>query len=199
MIRLERIKRVKKIVGRGENADPIIPFSILFVNPSPNTPEFLGVYRTRLLKTLREKEKLLVTSNFSFSDSVSTLLQNFLPFLSNMKLSSANSLSLAESKICCLGKGSRPKKVLKVALQILGRKFYKKSKKSSLYSKSLLIFIHKNPVVKNHPTTGEIRELQHPRSTPTGITIYFNISSSLVYILEIHRRKFQVKHLMKTL
>ena len=33
-----------------------------------------------------------------------------------------------------------------------------KYKKSSLYSQSLLIFIHKTPAVENHPTTGEIRE-----------------------------------------
>ena len=60
--------------------------------------------------------------------------------------------------------------LLKVALQILGRKFYKNTKKSSLYSQSLIIFIHKTPVVENHPITGEIRELLRPRSTTTGIT-----------------------------
>ena len=35
----------------------------------------------------------------------STHLENVLPFLSNLKVSSANSISLEESKICCLGKG----------------------------------------------------------------------------------------------
>ena len=35
----------------------------------------------------------------------STHLDNFLPFSSNLKLSSANSFSLEESKICRLGKG----------------------------------------------------------------------------------------------
>ena len=39
-------------------------------NPFPNKPWFLRVCRTGLLKTLQEKEKLLVTSNFSFSHSV---------------------------------------------------------------------------------------------------------------------------------
>ena len=39
-------------------------------NPFPNKPWFLHVYSTSLLKTLWEKEKLLVTSNFSFSHSV---------------------------------------------------------------------------------------------------------------------------------
>ena len=39
-------------------------------NLFPNKPWFLRVCSKRLLKTLREKEKLLVTSNFSFSHSV---------------------------------------------------------------------------------------------------------------------------------
>ena len=38
--------------------------------PSPNKPWFLRVCSKGLLKTLWEKEKLLVTSNFSFSHSV---------------------------------------------------------------------------------------------------------------------------------
>ena len=40
------------------------------VNPFPNKPWFLRVCSTSPLKTLWEKEKLLVTSNFSFSHSV---------------------------------------------------------------------------------------------------------------------------------
>ena len=39
-------------------------------NPFPNKPWFLRVCSTNLLKTLWEKEKLLVMSNFSFSRSV---------------------------------------------------------------------------------------------------------------------------------
>ena len=42
---------------------------ILF-NPFPKKPWFVRVCSTSLLKTLWEKEKLLVTSNFSFSHSV---------------------------------------------------------------------------------------------------------------------------------
>ena len=41
-----------------------------FFNPFPNKPWFLCVCSTSLLKTLWKKEKLLVTSNFSFSHSV---------------------------------------------------------------------------------------------------------------------------------
>ena len=40
------------------------------LNPFPNKPWFLRVCSTNLLKTLWEKEKMLVTSNFSFSHSV---------------------------------------------------------------------------------------------------------------------------------
>ena len=39
-------------------------------NPFPIKPWFLPVCSIRLLKTLWEKEKLLVTSNFSFSHSI---------------------------------------------------------------------------------------------------------------------------------
>ena len=40
------------------------------INPFPNKPWFLPVCITSLLKTLWEKEKLLITSDFSFSHSV---------------------------------------------------------------------------------------------------------------------------------
>ena len=40
------------------------------LNPFPNKPWFLRVYGTILLKTLWEKEKMLVTSIFSFSYSI---------------------------------------------------------------------------------------------------------------------------------
>ena len=60
-----------------------------YVNPFPNKPWFLRVCSGSLLKTPREKEKLIVTSNFSFPTVFSTHLENFLPFLSNSILSSA--------------------------------------------------------------------------------------------------------------
>ena len=49
--------------------DTFITYSFGF-NPFPNKPWFLRVCRTSLLKTLWEKEKLFVTSNFSFSHSI---------------------------------------------------------------------------------------------------------------------------------
>ena len=45
-------------------------FSWYRVHPFPNKPLFLRVCSTSLMKTLWEKEKLLMTSNFSFSNSV---------------------------------------------------------------------------------------------------------------------------------
>ena len=74
------------------------------LNPFPNKSWFLRVCSTSLLKALWEKEKLLVTSNFSFPTAFSTLLENFLPLSLNTKLSSANSFNLEEYKNCRLGK-----------------------------------------------------------------------------------------------
>ena len=76
---------------------------------------------------------------------------------------------------------------LKVALQISARKFYKNTQNSSLYSQSLLIFIRKNPEVEKHPITRKIIDLLWPRSTPTGNTVYFYMSSMFIYTLKIHR------------
>ena len=63
---------------------------------------FLRFYSISLLNTLSEKEKLLVTSNFSFSRSVFYHVRELSTLLSNLKPSSANSLNLEESRICRL-------------------------------------------------------------------------------------------------
>ena len=65
-----------------------------------NKPLPLHVCCTSLLKTLRENERLLLTSIFSCSHSV------FNPFgeLSSVLIKFANSFSLEESKICHLVK-----------------------------------------------------------------------------------------------
>ena len=62
--------------------------------PFPNKPWDLRVCSTNL-----------ITSNFSFSRSVFHPLENFLPFSLNLKLSSASSFNLKESKMCRSGKG----------------------------------------------------------------------------------------------
>ena len=56
-------------------------FGFLRVNPFQNEPWFLPVCSISLLKTLREKEKLLIMSNFSFSHSVFyQFVENFCHF-----------------------------------------------------------------------------------------------------------------------
>ena len=65
---------------------------------------FLHVCSTSRLKTLCEREKLLVISNFSFTLSVFYPFGELFAISINLKLLSAYSFSLEESKLCCLGK-----------------------------------------------------------------------------------------------
>ena len=55
---------------RDKNAKKTYWCFTLLLNPFPDKPCFLPAWSTSPLKTLWEKEKLLVTSNFSFSHSV---------------------------------------------------------------------------------------------------------------------------------
>ena len=81
------------------------PFAVLY-NPFTNRPSFLRVCSTRLLKTRWEKEKLLITSDFSFSPRhFLPFFENFSAFSPNLKLSSVKSFDFGESKNCHLGKG----------------------------------------------------------------------------------------------
>ena len=57
-----------------------------WVNPFPNKPWFLRVCSTSLLKTLWEKEKLLVTSSFSFSYRVFYLFRELSVIFSKIKI-----------------------------------------------------------------------------------------------------------------
>ena len=61
---------------------------------SQTSPGFLVSGVLVVLKTLREKEKLLKMSSFSISHCVSIHLENFQPFASCLKLLSAISLIL---------------------------------------------------------------------------------------------------------
>ena len=77
----------------------------IWISPFPHNDTFWHPWETRVLKTLWVKEKLLVTSNFSFNHSVFYLLENFLLFPSNLKLSSADCFNLGQSKILSSGNG----------------------------------------------------------------------------------------------
>ena len=81
---------VKKLLSRFH-----IPSEI---NHFPNKSWFIRVCSTSLLKTLWEKEKLLVTSNFPFSHHVFYPFEDFTSIFFKFELSSANSFSLEESK-----------------------------------------------------------------------------------------------------
>ena len=116
---------------------------------------------------------MLVTRIFSFSEVFNRLLSQSHLLVPRIFYWSHNVFCPSKSKFLCfhICNSIFPSLVtystlLKVALQILGRKFYKNTKKSSLYSQSLLIFIHRIPVVKRHPITREIRDLLWPMSTP---------------------------------
>ena len=75
---LGQISTLQSLITLSENEKNVTSISIqayahVFnrpLSPFPNKPWFLRVYSTSLLKTLWEKEKLLVTSNFSFFHSV---------------------------------------------------------------------------------------------------------------------------------
>ena len=63
---------------------------VVRVNPFPNKAWFLRVCRISFMKTQWKKEKLLITSNFSFSHSVFYPFRNFTPTSSHLKSSPAN-------------------------------------------------------------------------------------------------------------
>ena len=77
----------------------------MVINSFPNKSWILLVCSTIPLKTLWEKEKLLVTSNFSFSYYVFYQFPELSAISLNLKLSCANTFSLDESNICRFGKG----------------------------------------------------------------------------------------------
>ena len=66
----------------------------LYFYPFPNKPLFLRVCSTSLLKTLWEKDKLLITSSFSFSHSVFYPFRGLPTNFVKLKLSSAISFTL---------------------------------------------------------------------------------------------------------
>ena len=71
----------------------------------PNKPWFLRVCSTSLMKTMWEKEKLLMMSNFSFSHSDFYPVGELSAISIILKLLSTKSFDSEESEICCLGKG----------------------------------------------------------------------------------------------
>ena len=70
------LPREKEEKQRGKSSNKAVKKK---VNPFPNKPRFLCVYISNLLKTPWGKEKLLVTSNYSFTHSVFYQFGRILP------------------------------------------------------------------------------------------------------------------------
>ena len=77
------------------------------VNTFLNKPWFLHVCRSSLIESTVRKGEIACNEQFLlFPYCFLLICGNFLPFSSNLKMSSANSFSLEESKICRLEKGN---------------------------------------------------------------------------------------------
>ena len=81
------------------------------LNPFPNKPWFLRVCSTSFLETLWEKEKLLVTSNFSFSRSVFYLFGELAAIFIKSKIVPCQSFEYGRVKYLSFGKGLMKQKV----------------------------------------------------------------------------------------
>ena len=82
-------------------------------NAFPNKPWFLRVCCTTLLKTLWEKQKLVVTSNFSFSHSVFYLFGELVAIFIKSKIVICQSFEFGRVKYLSFGK----------ELKVLGKPF----------------------------------------------------------------------------
>ena len=85
----------------------LIVFRLLvLVNPFPNKPWFYTCLQYKSVENTVGKEEIARNEQFLlFPQCFLPDWRIFLPFSSNLKLSSANSFSLEESKICPLGSG----------------------------------------------------------------------------------------------
>ena len=75
-----------------------------FVNPFPHKPWFLRVCSTNLLKTLWKKEKLLATSNFSFSHNVFNTYGEISAIFIEFRIVVCELFQFGSVKNCGLGK-----------------------------------------------------------------------------------------------
>ena len=77
----------------------------IFVNPFANKPWFLRVCSLSLLKTLWEKEKLLIMSNFSFSHSIFCPFGELTAIFINFKIVSCKLFQVGRVLNLSFGKG----------------------------------------------------------------------------------------------
>ena len=101
--------------------DCVVKSSCRQINPFPNKPWFLRVCSIGLLEKTVGKGEIAHGEQFLlFPQCFLLVWRTFLPFSSNMKLTSANSFSLEKSKICRLGKGELyPMTTLSVSKELI--------------------------------------------------------------------------------
>ena len=80
-------------------------YCVVMAYPFPKQSLVFTCLQHRSFENTVGKGETACNEHSPFPAVFSTHLESFLPFLSNLKLLSANSFSLEESKICCLGKG----------------------------------------------------------------------------------------------
>ena len=90
------------------------------LNPFPNKPWFLHICSASLLKTLWEKENLLITSNFSFSHSVFYPFGELPTIFIKLEKVVLKTLSLEKFEICRLERVKAPVCVLIGVILISG-------------------------------------------------------------------------------
>ena len=96
--RLQTAKNMQSDLNFKHICNPVL-------NPFPNKPWFFMCLQYKSFENTVGKGEIAQNEQFlPFPTVFSTFLENFLVFSSNLKLSSANSFSLEESKICRLGK-----------------------------------------------------------------------------------------------
>ena len=158
-------------------------FSYLYPIPPPQNPEFewfLVVSMHIVLKKKWRKIKKCRSIFFTLFMGISRM-SNIL-FVCNIFIWTIKCILLS-------GNG------WKVALQIVGLKFYKNAKKSSIYSQSLLICVHKTPVVENHLTTWEIKRFTTAQVDTMGRHVLF-LDDQLAHLhtgVDNHHRNLPAK------
>ena len=91
---------VHKTASTVQNLSKIDDGHRIKISLFPNNPGFSRPCKRSILKTLREKEKMLETSNFSFPTMFSTLSEKKCTISAALKLSSANAFNLDKSNFC---------------------------------------------------------------------------------------------------
>ena len=121
----------------------VIAYKLLLLNPFPNKPLFLCFCSTCVMKTLWEKEKLLITSNFSFPHSVFYPFKQLSAIFFKFKIVFCNLLQFGRVYILSFGKGLNKLLLLNTAICYHKSKIYFWEKHKMLMFSGTCTFFHK--------------------------------------------------------